>query len=92
MYVMYKRLAKIRMVDHDDPHYKLSIGSNAFNTSVFLFADVLALTVAMLSFYAIGFGPETDAFHRLHIIEPIISCGILPVFALVSSCALDTSS
>jgi len=92
MYVMSKRLVKIRTMDRNDPHYRLAMGSNAFNASVFLFADIVTLTAAMLSFYPIGFGPDTDTFHRLHVIEPAISCGILPVFALLSSCALDTSS
>lgn len=89
MYIMSNRLVKIKKVDRNDPHYLLSIGSNAFNASVFLFADLVTLTATMFSFYAIGFGPETDAFHRIHTIEPVISCGILPLFAMISSCSLD---
>lgn len=89
-YIMSKRLVKMRAIDRNDPHYLLNVGSNAFSASVFLFADLVTLTAAMLSFYPIGFGPETDAFHRIHMIEPAISCGIIPIFAMISSCALDS--
>lgn len=90
MYIMSKRLVKMKRVDRKDPQYLLNLGSNAFSASVFLFADLVTLTATMMSFYAIGFGPETDGWHRLHTIEPAISCGIIPVFAMLSSCSLDT--
>lgn len=92
MYIFSQRLARIESVSRNESNYIFKVGTNAFNGAVFVFADILSLTVVFLSFYTVGFGTENDAFHKIHIIEQMCTYGIFPYLAIVSSWLLEAKN
>lgn len=89
VYLSSKRLSEIEVTHDSRKDCLVKVSLFSFNNAVFLFADFVSLFAVFMSFYPIGFGPTSVDFDRLHAIEPAISCGILPYFALISQYFLD---
>ncbi|MEO9307497.1 MAG: hypothetical protein ABI342_04190 [Nitrososphaera sp.] len=89
VYLSSTRLSEVKITADSKKEYLIKAGLFSFNNTVFLFVDFVSLFAVFMSFYPVGFGPTSADFDRLHTIEPIISCGILPYFALWSQYLLD---